>query len=150
MGKSTSKSWPQELTQLKLRVRDWRQTKRWATEPMPREMWDLAIQLAARHGVSRTARATGLNSGWLRTKIAASEAKSLIATPTFLELPSAMVVGEVRDQEAEEEVEVGSRLEAAATIDLSTPDGARMRIRLEAGRELDAAGVVAAFFGRAR
>ena len=150
MGKSTSKSWPQDLTQLKLRVQDWRQAKRWVTEPMPREMWDLAIQLAERHGVSRTARATGLNSGWLRTRVAASGAKSPIATPAFLELPSAMVVAEIRALEAAQKVEVGCRLEAAATIDLSTPDGARMRIRLEAGRELDAAGIVAAFFGRAR
>ena len=61
-----------------------------------------------------------------------------------------VVVAEARVQEAEPEVAVGYRLEAAATIDLSTPDGARMRIRLEAGHELDAAGVVAAFFGRAR
>jgi hypothetical protein len=35
-------------------------------------------------------------------------------------------------------------------IDLSAPDGARMRIRLEAGRDLDAAGLVAAFLGRGR
>jgi hypothetical protein len=61
-----------------------------------------------------------------------------------------MVVAEIRALEAAQKVEVGCRLEAAATIDLSTPDGARMRIRLEAGRELDAAGIVAAFFGRAR
>ena len=151
MGKSISKSSQRELAQLKLRVQDWRQTKKSVTEPMPREMWELAIQLAERHGVSRTARATGLNSGWLRKRVAASEAKSPIGTPAFLELPSAMVVvAEARVQEAEPEVAVGYRLEAAATIDLSTPDGARMRIRLEAGQELDAAGVVAAFFGRAR
>ena len=150
MGKSTSKASLRELAQLKLRVKDWRQAKKWVTEPMPREMWDQAIQLAGRHGVSRTAQATGLNCGWLRKRVAASEAKSPIVTPAFLELPGAVVVAEVRAQEAEQEVGVGCRLEAAATIDLSTPDGARMRIRLEAGRALDAAGLVAAFFGRAR
>ena len=151
MGKSTSKSSPRELTHLKLQVQDWRQAKKSVTEPMPREMWDLAIQLAERHGISRTARATGLNSGWLRKRVAASEARSSIATPAFLELPSTLVVlAESRAQEAEQEVASGCRLESAATIDLSSPDGARMRIHLEAGRELDAAGLVAAFFGRAR
>jgi hypothetical protein len=41
-------------------------------------------------------------------------------------------------------------LGSGSMIDLSTPDGARMRIHLEAGRDLDAAGIVAAFLGRAR
>ena len=150
MGKSTSKTSPRELTQLKLRVQDWRLAKKSVTEPMPGEMWDLAILLAKRHGISRTARATGLNSGWLRKRITASEAKSAVAIPTFLELPRAMVVMEARDQKPKREVEVGCRQEAGAMIDLSTPDGARMRIHLEAGRELDASGLVAAFFGRAR
>jgi hypothetical protein len=150
MGKSTSKSSPRELTQLKLRVQDWRLAKKSVTEPMPGEMWDLAIQLAKHHGISRTARATGLNSGWLRKRVAASEAKPAVEIPTFLELPSTMVVAKVRTQGAELEVAGGCRPEATPTIDLSTPDGARMRIHLEAGRELDASGLVAAFFGRAR
>ena len=86
MGKSISKASQRELAQLKVRVQDWRQAKKSVTEPMPREMWELAIQLAERHGVSRTARATGLNSGWLRKRVAASEAKSPIGTPVSLRL----------------------------------------------------------------
>jgi hypothetical protein len=33
-------------------------------------------------------------------------------------------------------------------IELSTPDGVRMRICLESGKNVDAAGIVAAFLGR--
>ena len=36
---------------------------------------------------------------------------------------------------------------AGATIELFRPDGSRMRIHLEAGRGMEAAGIVAAFLG---
>ena len=150
MGKRSSQSLPLEVDQLKRRVQDWRQTKKSATAPMPGEMWDLAIQLAKSHGVSRVAQATGLDYGWLRKKVVESKAKSSVATPIFLELPRAMEVAEPRPQESKQDVEAGCHLGSGSMIDLSTPDGARMRIHLEAGRDLDAAGIVAAFLGRAR
>ena len=150
MGKRASQSLPLEVDQLKLRVQNWRQTKKSATAAMPGDMWELAIQLAKSHGVSRIAQATGLDYGWLRKKVVESQAKSSITTPIFLELPRAMEVAEPRLQESKQEVEAGCHLGSGATIDLSTPDGARMRIHLEAGRNLDAAGIVAAFLGRAR
>jgi hypothetical protein len=154
MGKRSSQSLPLEVNQLKLQIQGWRQTKKSVTAPMPGEMWDLAIRLAKSHGVSRIAQATGLDYGWLRKKVEGSEAKSSVATPTFLELPRAMAVAEARDQDSKQDskrgFEAGYLLTPGSMIDLSTPDGARMRIRLEAGRELDAAGLVTAFFGRAR
>ena len=150
MGKRTSQSLPLEVDQLKLRVQNWRQTKKSATAPMPGEMWDLAIQLAKSHGVSRVAQATGLDYGWLRKKVVDADAKSLVTTPIFLELPRAMDVAKPRPQAYKQDVEAGCHIGSGATIDLSTPDGARMRIHLEAGRDLDAAGIVAAFLGRIR
>jgi hypothetical protein len=150
MGKRSSQSLPLEVDQLKQRVQHWRQTKKSATAPMPGEMWDLAIQLAKSHGVSRIAQATGLDYGWLRKKVVDADAKSLVATPVFLELPRAMAMAEPRPQESKHAAEAGCHLGSGATIDLSTPDGARMRIHLEAGRDLDAVGIVAAFLGRVR
>lgn len=150
MGKRTSQSLPLEVDQLKQRVQNWRQTKKSATAPMPGEMWELAIQLAKSHGVSRIAQATGLDYGWLRKKVVDADAKSLVATPIFLELPRAMAMAEPRHQESKHDAEAGCHLGSGATIDLSTPDGARMRIHLEAGRDLDAAGIVGAFLGRVR
>jgi hypothetical protein len=150
MGKRNSQALPLEVDQLKLAVQSWRQTKKSATAPMPAEMWELAIQLAKSHGVSRIAQAASLDYGWLRKKVVVSKAKSPVATPIFLELPRAMEVAEPRLQESKQEVEAGCHLGFGATIDLSTPGGARMRIHMEAGRDLDAAGIVAAFLGRAR
>lgn len=150
MGKRTSQSLPLEVDHLKLRVQNWRRAKKSATAPMPGEMWELAIQLAKSHGVSRIAQATGLDYGWLRKKVVDADAKSSVATPIFLELPKAMEVAKPRPQASKQDVEAGCHLGSGSMIDLSTPDGARMRIHLEAGRDLDAAGIVAAFLGRAR
>jgi hypothetical protein len=128
MGKRTSQELPLEVEQLKLRVQGWRQFKKSATAPMPGEMCDLAIQLAKSHGVSRIAQATGLDYGWLRKKVVDSKAKSAVATPIFLELPRAMDVAEPMPQESRQAVEAGCHMGSGPTIDLSTPDGARMRI----------------------
>ena len=150
MGKRTSQSLPLEVDQLKLRVQSWRQAKKSATAPMPAEMWELAIQLANSHGVSRIAQATGLDYGWLRKKVVEFNAKPSVVTPIFLELTGAMEVLQPSPQASKLEVEAGCPQGSGATVDLSTPDGARMRIHLEAGRGLDAAGIIAAFLGRAR
>ena len=150
MGKRTAQSLPLEVGHLKLQVQSWRQAKKSVTAPMPGEMWELAIQLAKSHGVSRIAQATGLDYGWLRKKVVDSKVKSSVATPIFLELPRALEVADPRPQELKQEFEAGCHLGSGSTIDLSTPDGARMRIHLEAGRDLDAAGIVAAFLGRVR
>jgi hypothetical protein len=150
MGKRTSQSLPLEVDQLKLQIQNWRRVKKSATAPMPGEMWELAIQLAKNHGVSRIAQATGLDYGWLRKKVVDADAKSLVATPIFLELPRVMAMAEPRAQESKHDGEARCHPGSGPTIDLSTPDGARMRIHLEAGRDLDAAGIVAAFLGRAR
>jgi hypothetical protein len=150
MGKRTSQALPLEADQLRLQVQSWRQTKTSASAAMPGEMWELAIQLAKSHGVSRIAQATGLDYGWLRKKVVESKAKSPVATPIFLELPRTMEVAAPRPQKSKQDGEAGCHLGSGSMIDLSTPDGARMRIHLEAGRDLDAVGIVAAFLGRVR
>ena len=148
MGKRKSQSLPLEADQLKLQIQSWRLAKKSANARMPGELWERAIRLATSHGVSRIAHATGLDYGWLRKKVLEAKAKSSSATPIFLELPRAMAVP--RPAESKLEVEAGCHLGSGSVIDLSTPDGTRMRIQLEAGQGLDAAGIVAAFLGRAR
>ena len=146
MGKRNIDPLPKEVDQLKLQVQEWRRSKT-RSSCMPREIWDAAIRLAKRFGVCRISRAVGLDYGWLRKKAGQLEAQPSDVLPTFLELPVGIVVAEPLSQERGSDLEVGCLLDSGPMIDISTPDGARMRIRLEAGRSLDAAGIVAAFLG---
>ena len=150
MGKRSSDPLPKEVEQLRLRVQEWRRSKT-RSSSMPREIWDAAIRLAKGFGVCRISRAIGLDYSWLRKKAAESEVQPFAASPTFLELPAAgMVVAEPLSRESGSDLETGCLSNPGPMIDISTPDGARMRIRLEAGRSLDAAGIVAAFLGGVR
>jgi len=56
-------------------------------------------------------------------------------------------VAEPRAREHGRDLTAGFALGPGPSIDISTPDGARMQIRLEPGRGLDAAGLVASFLG---
>ena len=151
MGKSTIQPLPKEVDRLKLQVQDWRRVKSSPGSPMPDAMWDAAIHLALGFGVCRIARAVGLDYGWLRKKVEKANAQAISVSPAFLELPlgRVMATAEAQRREPKSGLELGGgALDQGPIIDLSTPDGVRMRIRLEAGRGLDAAGIVAAFFGR--
>ncbi len=149
MGKRNSDALPKEVDQLKVRVQEWRRTKT-GSSAMPREMWDAAIRLAKAFGVCRISRAVGLDYGWLRKKAAKWEAQPPSVSSTFLELPAGIVVAEPLCREPGRAWETGGFLDPGPVIDISTADGARMRIRLEGGRSLDAAGIVAAFLGGVR
>ena len=151
MGKRAVQPLPGDVDRLKLQVQEWRRIKSSPGSPMPGDRWDAAIGLAKKFGVSRIARAVGLDCGWLRKKMEKAEGRASSAGPAFLELPLGRVVvaAEGQHRESEGDLKPGSAAwNQGPIIDLSTPDGVRMRIRLEAGRDLDAAGLVAAFLGR--
>jgi hypothetical protein len=150
MGKRTFQPLPKDVDRLKLQVLDWRRIKSSPGSPMAGELWDAAIHLAKRFGVCRVARAVGLDYGWLRKKVEKANAQALSVSTAFLELPLGRVVATAEGQfrEPEGDSKPGRVLDSGPIIELSTPDGARMRIRLEAGTDLDAAGLVAAFLGR--
>ena len=151
MGKKTFQPLPKDVDRLKLQVQEWRRIKSSPGSPMPGELWDAAIGLARDFGVSRIARAVGLDCGWLRKKVEKADARAAPAEPAFLEFPLGRIVvaAEGQHRESKGDLKPGcAALDQGPILDLSTPDGARMRIRLEAGKDLDAAGLVAAFLGR--
>jgi hypothetical protein len=149
MGKVNVQPLPKEVERLKAQVQDWRRAKANPKFPMPSEPWDVAVHLAKRFGVCRIARAVGLDYGCLRKRVEQAPAQTEDVTPTFLELPLGMVVA-VEAQGRGQSGDPGSvhGQESGLVIDLYSPEGARMRIRSEAGMNLDAAGIVAAFLGR--
>ena len=141
---------PAEAEQLKQQIQDWRRAKANPSVPMPGALWGAAIRLAKGFGVCRISRAVGLDYGWLRKRV--SESSGPVAPDTDPVRRTATDPGPpVRSSAAGPEGSgfqrpVGCRV----VVELSAPDGARMRVRLEAGTPLDLAGLVSSFLGRGR
>jgi hypothetical protein len=93
------------------------------------------VALARIYGVCQIARAVGLDYKALRTRVAKAPEKPGLVKPTFLELPATLATEHV------------PALLPGTSIEITSPDGSRMRISLEAGRGVEAAGIVAAFLG---
>jgi len=141
MGRTEKDSLPVEVDHLKHRVHEWRRS-RVGYSPMPVSIWDAAIHLAERFGVCRISRAVGVDYTGLRKQVAKARAKP---TPlAFVELP---VRGVMTEQRAQGSPEACWPPNPGSVIDISTADGARLRISLEGGRSLDAAGIVESFLG---
>ncbi len=102
---------------------------------MPPEIWETAVELARRYGPCQIARGVGVDYKTLRLRLAKDVGSPKLVRPTFVQLPATV------DQVAPVTTIAG------ATIELFRPDGSRMRIHLEAGHGMEAAGIVAAFLG---
>lgn len=100
---------------------------------MPAEIWDSAVAMARMYGACKIARAVDLDYKSLRLRVARTLEKPGLVGPTFVQLPATLAA------ESETIPTPG------ATIEISAPDGSRMSIHLEAGRGMEAAGIVAAF-----
>ena len=139
MGKQRNEPLPEDLDPLRERIRVWR-TSRHRPNPMPPPIWDHAVVLAREFGVCKVARAVGIDYTALRKKVAKAMELPGLVLPTFMEL------GRLVAEEAPPHTSLGNQA-AGALIDISTPDGTRIRIQLEAGRGMEAAGIMAAFLG---
>jgi hypothetical protein len=85
-----------ELTNDLLRGRSqfqaWR-ARRQAGGRIPERLWALAVRLANRHGLSRTASALGLDYYSLKKRAEQAASKPQSNGPAFVELPSPVMVG---------------------------------------------------------
>ena len=143
MGKQKTEPKPEDLDPLRERIRAWRSTRR-RPNPMPGEIWDHAVVLARQFGVCKVARAVGLDYTALRKKLATAKELPGLVLPTFVELPGRLFA-EAPVVPLQETLVAGQPSGIGPMIDIATPDGVRIRIQLEAGRGLEAAGIVAAF-----
>lgn len=128
MGKRNAGPLPAETGRLKAAVQSWRDTRA-KVGPMPADLWQRAMSLAAKHGICRVARAIGVDYSALRERLEVREVPS--AEPAFLEIPATMVLAGTETGEAQ--------------VEIARCDGSRLRMR---GPALDAAAIVAAFMGR--
>jgi hypothetical protein len=82
---------PQDLLRALSRFQDWRR-QRTSRSPIPHHLWALAVGLAQRHGVSRTA--TILRLDYYRLKNRAEQAApARPRSPAFVSLPAPLVPG---------------------------------------------------------
>ena len=134
LAKRKQPSSSSELAPLQEQVEAWREAKG-GSRPMPPEVWDTAVELARRYGPCQISRGVGVDYKTLRLRLAKAVGKPDLVKPAFVQLPATL----------DQAIPVSAV--AGATIELFRPDGSRMRIHLEAGRGMEAAGIVAAFLG---
>jgi len=121
-----SRALERATTELNRRLNEWRKHYQ-APTPLPDEIWEEAVEVAAVHGVYQTSRALGLNYANLKKRVEdvrdmVKSPPALPPRPTFIELrtPMPAVVGECA-------LEVASR------------QGARMRVEM---RDIPVSGLV--------
>lgn len=83
---------PQDLARVRRRFEAWR-SHRQRGERIPERLWALAVRLVPRHGVSQTAMALRLDYYGLKERASGVSAEPSSATPSFVELPSPIMVG---------------------------------------------------------
>lgn len=152
MGKRNTDPLPEAVNILRVDIEEWRRGKASPGVPMPKAIWETAIQMAREFGVCRIARATGLDYVWLRKKIERHLVKAAVQVPTFVEVPIDLLMpGSSGPSQMKRDTADQGLAATGAVIEISTPDGARMRIQVDAGRSLcHTAGIVAAFMGTGR
>lgn len=125
---------PEDLALLRRKIEIWRKTRPSRGET-PADIWESAVALARIYGVCQIARAVGLDYKALRTRVSKAPVKPGLVKPTFVELPATLAAEPVPTPLP------------GTSIEITSPNGSRMRITLEAGRGLEASGIVAAFLG---
>jgi hypothetical protein len=102
---------PKDLAQGRWRFQAWR-GQRQGSRRIPQPLWDLAVRLVSKYGVSRTATALGLDYYSLKKRAEAAAQQPPSRSPAFVELPAPVVVGK------------------QALFELDNGAGATMRVQL--------------------
>jgi hypothetical protein len=92
MGASERGGLPQDLARARNQFQAWR-CRRQAGSRIPRRLWALAVRLANRYGVSRTATALHLDYYSLKRRAEEAADQPPSSSPAFVELPSPVLVG---------------------------------------------------------
>lgn len=121
-----------QLEKARRRFNAWRASRKsGARGRIPERLWRLAAALAAEHGIDRTRKALGLNHTSLKQRV---EKAGMQRTPkpTFMELP-------------------GSWLSASGSVvEIESAAGAKMRVQLANGQELNVAELARDFWAGRR
>jgi hypothetical protein len=149
MGKRGIGPLPPEVSDLERVVAAWRRTRQKGAAT-PSEFWEAAVPLAMQFGICKIGRAVGLDYTVLRKQVAITKERQRDATAIFAEVPAGLLLAASSAPKAEPgpTLDLPQGQTSGAVIELSTPDGARMRICLEPGKDAEAALCVSAFLRR--
>ena len=75
----------EELLDLRARLVEWRKSHP-RRSPLPEEMWAVAVELARRHGIYRTARALPIDYVNLRKRVNGAVPSTVAVHPEFVEV----------------------------------------------------------------
>jgi hypothetical protein len=147
MGRRIREPLPAEVDEVRAKVERWRQQRK-CLGPMPEKLWAEAAELASRFGMNPICHHMGLSYAALKTRMdkrlslkpsvpkqnpaPQPKPKPQPMAPTFVELGGdSLLVG----------------LQAGPVLEVSTPDGVRVVLRLPAGSSVDLASLMTAFLG---
>lgn len=92
MGASERGELPNDLLQARNRFQTWRSRQR-GRGRIPHELWELAVQLVQRHGLSRTASVLRLDYYSLKKHAEADAPDLPTRQPAFVQLPAPLPLG---------------------------------------------------------
>jgi hypothetical protein len=81
---------PKDLARARGQFQAWRGQR--TGRRIPQQLWDLAVRLVNRHGVSRTATALGLDYYSLKKRADSAAREPVSNSPAFVELPAPVVL----------------------------------------------------------
>ena len=87
MGGMQQRELSGELGRALKRFQSWRRTRK-PKSRIPQRLWELAVKLAAKHGLHRTARTLKLDYYSLKKRVGAAEVVEDSSSAAFIELPS--------------------------------------------------------------
>ncbi len=119
-----------DITDLCEQITRWRQTRQ-HREPMPKQLWALAVSLAQQHTVARIARLARINYYALKKRLDPPIQSAAIQerSSSFIELPVSLCAPT-----------------AECIIEMERPEGGRMRIEVKGGAAPDVAALSRAFW----
>ena len=128
-------------------IAEWRRDRR-PGMGMPEAHWAEAVALAGALGVYDVARFLPVDLGALKKRVSAGAARERTAVDSdagFVALEGARLLAPVSDV-----ARSWTPPSTSAVIELSSSDGARMMVRVDAGAPVDVLGLAHAFWSRGR
>lgn len=139
MGKHNHAPLPMEFGKVQTKVQQWRAAKK-PGSAMPIELWKEAASWTAQFGIHKVCQALGLSQTSMNKYLEPRQPVGLrqvpkVVRPTFVELDGDCFMG-------------GGASQAGPVVEVTSPGGGRLVMRLAPGSPVDAIGLVQSFLGR--
>ena len=138
MGKHNHAPLPTEFGEVRTRIQSWR-ASRSPGSAMPTELWKEAASWTADFGIHRVCRALGLSQTRMNHYLEPRRPMELRQVPTAVRPTFVELGGGFMD---------GGTPQAGPVVEVTSPDGGRLVMRLTPGSPVDAIGRLESFLGR--